>query len=98
MRVKEPELCYFLKIMFSRLQVFQQLEAAKKIHVLTALTMTAEGGNNVNLDNRKIYSLNPASTEFSLLGERNFFPSLPLLPRPLLPCNHLYKWLGLKEE
>lgn len=66
--------------MFSSLQVFhQQLEATKKVYVLTALTMTAEGGNNVNVpDNRKIYSLNPASRDFSLLGERNFFSPLYL--------------------
>lgn len=69
------------------------------MYVLTALTVTAEGRNNVSLlNNRKIHSLNPVSREFSLLRERIFFPSLPLLPRPLLPCNHLYKWLGLKEE
>lgn len=74
MRIKEPLLCCFLKVMFSSLQVFQQLEATKKVYVLTALTMSAEGANNLNLPhNRKIYSLNPASRELSLLGERNFF-------------------------
>lgn len=67
---ESQSLCYaiFKKIMFSSLQVFQQLGAAKK-SVLTALTMTAQGGSNVNLqDNRKIYSPNPARREF-LLGE-----------------------------
>lgn len=89
----------FLKNHVQQLTSLSTVRSCKNVYVFTALTMIAEGENNVNLlDSRKIYSLNPASREFSLLGERNFFSSLPLLPRPLLPCNHFYKWLGLKEE
>lgn len=60
--------------------------------------MTAEGGNNVTLLTGKSILLTQQVQSSPCLGEEIVFSSLPLLPRPLLPCNHFYKWLGLKEE
>lgn len=99
MRIKKPVLCCFLKILFSSSQVFQQLEAIKKsmFSLLWLWLLRGEIMSIFWITGKSILLTQQVESSPCLGKGLFFFPSLPLLPRPL-PWNHFYKWLGLKEE